>query len=218
MISLHSSLAYGADSSNIIQSSNDSLKIEKINTAENEMIIDYAFNREGKLLILCKIKRSYFIKVFKDENDSQIFALNIKANKIVTDFEGRIYVLTKSEAIEIDIMSRIAVINNLPLSDFYGYIANIVTENPKFTLKSEVLNSNTKYSLKHNEQDSQLFIFEIIMKTIDGNNIVLRKIKKNTQGKLFTSEESIKYANIDKVQVSVLNSNNLKKYLFKRIK
>ena len=69
---------------------------------------------------------------------------------------------------------------------------------------------NTKYSLKHNEQDSQLFIFEIIMKTLDGNNIILRKIKKNTQGKLFTSEESIKYANIDKIQVSVLNSNNLK--------
>jgi len=69
---------------------------------------------------------------------------------------------------------------------------------------------NTKYSLKHNEQDSQLFIFEIIMKTFDGNNIILRKIKKNTQGKLFTSEESIKYANIDKIQVSVLNSNNLK--------
>jgi 5'-3' exonuclease len=69
---------------------------------------------------------------------------------------------------------------------------------------------NTKYSLKHNEQDSQLFIFEIIMKTLDGNNIILRKIKKNNQGKLFTSEESIKYANIDKIQVSVLNSNNLK--------
>ena len=69
---------------------------------------------------------------------------------------------------------------------------------------------NTKYSLKHNEQDSQLFIFEIIMKTFDGNNIILRKIKKNTQGKLFTSEESIKYANIDKIQVSILNSNNLK--------
>ena len=69
---------------------------------------------------------------------------------------------------------------------------------------------NTKYSLKHNEQDSQLFIFEIILKPFDGNNIVLRKIKKNIQGKLFTSEESIKYANIDKIQVSVLNSNNLK--------
>lgn len=76
---------------------------------------------------------------------------------------------------------------------------------------------NTKYSLKHNEQDSQLFIFEIILKTFDGNNIILRKIKKNTQGKLLTSEESIKYANIDKVQVSVLNSNNLKNEIISKI-
>jgi len=76
---------------------------------------------------------------------------------------------------------------------------------------------NSKYSLKHNEQDSQLFIFEIILKTFDGNNIIIRKIKKNTQGKLLTAEESIKYANIDKVQVSVLNSNNLKNEIISKI-
>jgi hypothetical protein len=76
---------------------------------------------------------------------------------------------------------------------------------------------NTKYSLKNNEQDTQLFIFEIILKTFDGNNIIIRKIKKNNQGKLFTSEESIKYANIDKIKVSILNSNNLKNELIAKI-
>jgi len=76
---------------------------------------------------------------------------------------------------------------------------------------------NTKYSLKHNEQDTQLYIFEIVLKTFDDNNIVIRKIKKNNQGKLFTSEESIKYNNIDKIQVSVLDSNNLKNEIVARL-
>ena len=76
---------------------------------------------------------------------------------------------------------------------------------------------NTKYSLKTNEQDSQLFIFEIILRTFEGNNIIIRKIKKGNQGKLLTSEESIKYSNIDKIKVSVLDSNNLKKEIVAKV-
>jgi hypothetical protein len=69
---------------------------------------------------------------------------------------------------------------------------------------------NTKYVVSNNEQDSRLYIFEIILQPIEGTNIIIRKIKKNNQGKLLTSEESIKYSNIDKVHISVLDSNNLK--------
>jgi hypothetical protein len=76
---------------------------------------------------------------------------------------------------------------------------------------------NTKYSLKNNEQDSRLFIFEIILKTFDGTNIIIRKIKKSNQGKLLSSEESIKYSNIDKVKVSLLDSNNLKNEIIAKL-
>jgi hypothetical protein len=76
---------------------------------------------------------------------------------------------------------------------------------------------NSKYSLMNSEQDSQLFIFEIVLKTLDDKNIIIRKIKKGTQGILISSEDNIKYSNIEKVKVSILDSNNLKNEITAKI-
>lgn len=76
---------------------------------------------------------------------------------------------------------------------------------------------NSKYSLMNNEQDSQLFIFEIILKTLDDKNITIRKIKKGTQGMLISSEDNIKYSDIDRIKVSILDSNNLKNEITTKI-
>jgi hypothetical protein len=76
---------------------------------------------------------------------------------------------------------------------------------------------NSKYSLINNEQDSQLFIFEIILKTLDDKNITIRKIKKGTQGMLILSEDNIKYSDIDRIKVSILDSNNLKNEIITKI-
>jgi len=76
---------------------------------------------------------------------------------------------------------------------------------------------NSKYSLMNNEQDSQLFIFEIILKTLDDKSIIIRKIKKGTQGMLISSEDNIKYSDIDRIKVSILDSNNLKNEITTKI-
>jgi len=76
---------------------------------------------------------------------------------------------------------------------------------------------NSKYALMNNEQDSQLFIFEIILKTLDDKSITIRKIKKGTQGMLISSEDNIKYSDIERIKVSILDSNNLKNEITTKI-
>jgi hypothetical protein len=76
---------------------------------------------------------------------------------------------------------------------------------------------NSKYSLMNNEQDSQLFIFEIILKTLEDKSITIRKIKKGTQGMLISSEDNIKYSDIERIKISILDSNNLKNEITTKI-
>lgn len=76
---------------------------------------------------------------------------------------------------------------------------------------------NSKYSLMNNEKDSQLFIFELILKTLDDKNIIIRKIQKGTQGILISSEDNLKYSTIEKVKVSILDSSNLKNEITAKI-
>lgn len=68
---------------------------------------------------------------------------------------------------------------------------------------------NSKYTYKNNEQGSQIFIFELILKDNSGELNTIRKIKKGNQGNLISSLESIQYDLIDKVKVSVLNTNDI---------
>ena len=66
-----------------------------------------------------------------------------------------------------------------------------------------------KFSLKNNEQGNQIFVFEIILKDKTGEFNTLRKIKKGNQGNLISSHETIHYDLIDKINMSVLNTNDI---------
>lgn len=69
-----------------------------------------------------------------------------------------------------------------------------------------------KYSkcvYQNNEQDSQIFIFEIVLKENDLLFNTIRKIKKGNQGNLISSTDSILYQTIDHIKVSILDTNNI---------
>lgn len=68
---------------------------------------------------------------------------------------------------------------------------------------------NSKYTYKNNENGSQIFIFEVILKDDNGEFNTIRKIKKGNQGNLISSLDTILYSKIDKVKISVLDSNNI---------
>lgn len=76
---------------------------------------------------------------------------------------------------------------------------------------------NSKYSLKNNEQGSPIYVFELTFKTIDSKNIILRKLKKGNQGNLVISDDNIIYNDIEKVKVSVLNSDDIKNEILAKI-
>ena len=76
---------------------------------------------------------------------------------------------------------------------------------------------NSKYTYKNNEQGCQIFIFELVLKDKSGELNTIRKIKKGNQGNLISSLESIQYDLIDKVKVSVLNTNDINNEIKARI-
>jgi hypothetical protein len=75
----------------------------------------------------------------------------------------------------------------------------------------------TKYTYKNNEQGTQIFIFEINLTSIDGKLSTIRRIKKGNQGNVISSTDSVQYKDIDKIKVSVLNSNDLKNQIDAKI-
>jgi len=68
---------------------------------------------------------------------------------------------------------------------------------------------NSKYLYKNNEQGSQIFIFEIVLKDDENEVNTIRKIKKGNQGNLISSGDSVLYQKIEKVNISVLDTNNM---------
>ena len=77
--------------------------------------------------------------------------------------------------------------------------------------------NSSKYIYTNNEEDSQFFVFEITLKSIEGKLSIIRKIKKNTQGCLILQNDLIKYSEIDKIKISILDSNNIKNELTAKI-
>jgi len=76
---------------------------------------------------------------------------------------------------------------------------------------------NSKYLYKMNEQGSQIFIFEIILRNNEGNNTTIRKIKKGNQGNIISLTDKILYNNIDRIKMSILDSNNINNQIDARI-
>jgi hypothetical protein len=73
---------------------------------------------------------------------------------------------------------------------------------------SKKKSEQSKYNYKTNETDSQTFIFELILKNKFEENIIIRKIKKSSQGTLVTNDEFILYNNINKYILTVMDLNN----------
>jgi hypothetical protein len=74
----------------------------------------------------------------------------------------------------------------------------------------------SKYLYKHDEQWSQLFIFEIITNS-NGKHSTIRRIKKENQGKLIFSNDLLIYDDINKINISVINPNNINKNIITNI-
>jgi len=112
------------------------------------------------------------------------------------------------------ILEKLVYLHLIKKSEKKMYSNNMYEVN--YTVQKKKL-ENSKYSLMNNEQDSQLFIFEIILKTLNDKSITMRKIKKGTQGMFILSEDNIKYSDIDRIKVSILDSNNLKNEIITKI-
>jgi hypothetical protein len=69
-------------------------------------------------------------------------------------------------------------------------------------------NEQTKYTYKQNEVDSQIYIFELILKDKNSSINVIRRIKKSNQGNLISVNDNIMYNTIDKYKLSVLDVNH----------
>jgi hypothetical protein len=67
--------------------------------------------------------------------------------------------------------------------------------------------SSQKYIYANNEDDSQLYIFEVILKDKFNKTSVIRKIKKSNQGNLLCNDDNIQYKSIEKIKVTVIDAN-----------
>jgi len=67
---------------------------------------------------------------------------------------------------------------------------------------------NNKYNYIKNEFDNQTFVFEISLRKFCKKQKIIRKIIKSHTGKLLSYDENIKYDDIDKICLSMININN----------
>jgi hypothetical protein len=80
----------------------------------------------------------------------------------------------------------------------YNYDINV--SNKKKTDQS-------KYTYKSSEDNSQIFIFELILKGNDTNTII-RKIKKNSYDTLISIDDNINYNTVEKFKLTIIDINN----------
>lgn len=81
---------------------------------------------------------------------------------------------------------------------------------------NEIIYNNTKYNYTNTETTAPIYIFELIIKTINDEKHLFRCIKKNNQGSIDIDE--ILFNTVNKFKLTVLNINSLDKPLiFKKI-
>ena len=67
----------------------------------------------------------------------------------------------------------------------------------------------SKYTYRINEEENEMFLFELILKKFTQNkNLKLRRTKNSRTGKLIGLEDNIKYNDIKKIIVSAIDINN----------
>jgi hypothetical protein len=65
----------------------------------------------------------------------------------------------------------------------------------------------SKYIYRSVEDDSQIFIFELVLKNNMNESNTIRKLMKHTTGNLITLEDNIMYNDIDKFKLTIININ-----------
>jgi len=67
----------------------------------------------------------------------------------------------------------------------------------------------SKYTYRINEEENEMFLFELILKKFSQTkNLKLRRTKNSRNGKLIGLEDNIKYEDIKKIIVSAIDINN----------
>lgn len=67
----------------------------------------------------------------------------------------------------------------------------------------------SKYTYRINEEENEMFIFEIILKKFNQNkNLKIRRVINSREGKLINFEDNIKYDDIKKISISAVDINN----------
>jgi hypothetical protein len=70
------------------------------------------------------------------------------------------------------------------------------------------LNTTSKYTYRINECESEIIVFELIIKRTNDKINKVRKIINSRSGKLLTSEDNIDYTDIKKIMISLIDINN----------
>jgi hypothetical protein len=76
----------------------------------------------------------------------------------------------------------------------------------KMSYNTEITYSNTKYNYTNIQTTNQIYIFELILITINNEKHLFRCIKKNNQGKIDIDE--ILFNTVNKFKLTVLNINS----------
>ena len=71
-------------------------------------------------------------------------------------------------------------------------------------------NSQNKYknTYKLNEQENQIFVFEIVLQKFNENDKIIRKIKKQKKGNILSCEDNILFDEIKELKITAIDINN----------
>ncbi len=72
---------------------------------------------------------------------------------------------------------------------------------------SKKKSEQSKYTYRTVEDDSQIFIFELVLKNNMNESNTIRKLMKNTIGNLLTLEDNIMYDSIEKFKLTIIDIN-----------
>lgn len=72
----------------------------------------------------------------------------------------------------------------------------------------ENLSSISKYNYRINENESEMFIFEVVLKKFSHKNQKIRIIKDCRIGQLLTIDNDIDYDDIKKINITAIDINN----------
>ena len=68
-------------------------------------------------------------------------------------------------------------------------------------------NNNNIYNI--NNDNNNIYIFELVLRGSMNNNIIIRKIKKSNKGNIISHTDNIKPEMINKFKLTIINLNNV---------